>query len=66
MRPREGEKGKAREAEKTEDRNVKSLGEGSLESLKPMQKGGDRRKDQTLPPPEPGLGQKEPFWVVLT
>lgn len=38
MRPREGEKGKAREAEKTEDRNVKSsLGEGSLESLKPMQ-----------------------------
>lgn len=66
MRPWEGEKGKARKAEKTEDRNVKSLGEGNLESLKPMQKGGDGRKDQTLPPSEPDSGQKKPFWVVLT
>lgn len=45
---------------------MKSLGEGNLESLKPMQKGGDGRKDQTLPPSEPDSGQKEPFWVVLT
>lgn len=53
------EREKAREAEGTEDKNVRtSLGDGSLESLKPMQQRRQPRERAYSAPPEPGSGRK--------